>query len=193
MLTALGQVHGANTDDHKDLVLKFYDEFGSTERVSHTTRLLGKTAEARQNILGPLQLHVEDRPLECKAKVLQMPKVNFAGMPAQVRDGSWNLVDAKFKKAAEMNSFAVVNLTVGNAKYSVNAEDIMEGVFEALRGHNVRLPNNLVRSPVVPHVLARGHVDERRMPDQVGCDVVCVSTSELACCADISNFSCTAL
>jgi len=171
---ALGPIRGANTDAHKKEVLALNDTFGSTKRVDHTTSLLKQMN--LEETLHTLGLDVEKEPLEGTAKVLEAPEVSFRNQSSvRVQDGSWNLRDADFKRASELHSFVVIDLTC-------LARDIMPGVLKALKRHKVGLPTNIDPFAACSRLVVRPSrpvhlVNENEMMGMVGCNVECFGAS----------------
>ncbi|KAJ7197205.1 argonaute-like protein [Mycena pura] len=56
-------------------------------------------------------MDIETKPLILDAKLLEPPRIRFQDQEVVPRDGSWNVVNQKFRSAKALRSWAVVNLS----------------------------------------------------------------------------------
>jgi hypothetical protein len=78
-----------------------------------------------------LNLRMNPVPATMEAKVLPYPDLFFdQNRKAQVKKGSWNLRDVKFKKSADLDSFAVVDFA-GDASF------FLTSFFQQMKQHGV--------------------------------------------------------
>lgn len=107
---------------------------------------LGQSGLTVDNILQMYNLRVSKEPVEVQARVLPEPTLMFAdGRPAGVKNGSWNLARVKFSKPADINSFAVVDLT-GRPETS---ERFMKNFLRVASSHGMKVPSNIDLSRLI--------------------------------------------
>lgn len=87
------------------------------------------------------------------AKVLPEPNLSFAGRHAGIWNGSWNLRDVKFESPAEIQSFAVLDLTAGGGRGVGNrgqtVAQFVQGLFQASINHNMKVPHSSLWDKVI--------------------------------------------
>jgi len=157
LFRAAGKMRGANKEEQVQAVLGYYDHnagYACIENISQLADLACKTLEKEgesfENILEKFNFKRSHQPVEITAKLLAEPQLSFAdNRSAQVRNGSWNLRDVKFKKPAQLYSFAVVDLAPGGRKSSAV---FMKQFFESANAHNIEVPTNINISTTIDAV-----------------------------------------
>jgi hypothetical protein len=130
---ALEKIRNANSEDQKKHTLSLNDTFAGSNRISHLEKILALPAlqADESNFLQMLNLRMNPVPATMEAKVLPYPDLFFdQNHKAQVKKGSWNLRDVKFKKSADLDSFAVVDFAGG-------ASIFLTSFFQQMKRHGV--------------------------------------------------------
>ena len=149
--------------DHNPDVLRFNDQFASTNRLQHLKEV--KHLANRQcrpelsMLLQQLHLTTDIEPTKLEARVLPQPVVRFQNVDTIPSDGSWNLTEVKFSKPAFMSSFAIIDFALpdhDNRRFAA-----FDNLFNIMIRHGIEMPRNLdfrdsIRKVIVNQALHPG-------------------------------------
>jgi len=147
LFRASGKMRGANANEQVQAVLGYYDHnagYACIENISNLANLacqsLQNEGQSFDNILEKFNFRRNPTPVQITAKLLAEPQLTFANQNARISNGSWNLRDVKFKKPAQLFSFAIIDLASGVRKGSM---EFMRNLFDAATSHNIEIPMNI--------------------------------------------------
>jgi hypothetical protein len=140
LVQAFGKVKGV--DNNAD-VLKFNDEFASTDRLEHVQlvkrqadMVMHHSGQDLSTLLEQFHLTASNEPLTLTGTVLKQPEICFKCNSTSPRDGSWNLSGVKFAAPATMTSFAILDFAHGDLRP-------FEVLFDVMQKHGIKMPRNV--------------------------------------------------
>lgn len=144
-----GKMRAANSPEHVKAVLDYYNMhsgakyMGNVSAVTEASNRIKRMGLNISDILKQYNLRKSSDPVKLEARVLQEPTLAFAEENAFLKNGDWSVMKRgnrrlKFKKPAEIKSFAVVNLA---GERNPCAFDFMSNLLLSAKSHGLQTPD----------------------------------------------------
>lgn len=139
LFQAFSKVKGVDNNQH---VLRFNDEFASTDRLEHVQLIkqqadmvMSSSGQHISTLLEQFHLHASNEPYTLSATVLKQPVISFQNSSVTPVDGSWDLRSVKFAAPATMTSFAILDFANGDLQP-------FNFLFDVMQKHGIEMPRN---------------------------------------------------
>lgn len=119
-------------EDLKQASLKLCDLSAGVSRMEHTAKLV-KTSNATTT-MEAFNFQLMTEALETDAKILRSPELEFQTTTLDTGNGKWNLRDVQFSRPSFLYSFAVLDLTAGEAS---QVADSIVLLLRQCKGHGL--------------------------------------------------------
>lgn len=158
------------TKSQVEAILKYCDDHQGVDYPEHLKNMIDQLdSKTISKILEQFGITKSSNPETLKAKVLPEPKLIFQdGSAVQINNGDWRFHKDKWNTAADLHSFAVVDI-FGTDRANLSVERYMESLLKTMKQHGTGIPIDERHTQKVTSCL-KVEVQNAQVPSLVGSD-----------------------